>query len=87
MPQRSTIPPVIMRDRIEPRNLRQLVAHETTEHPGTIVIDTLFRIHGTSEPYTIGKSVSSGCIRMFNQDVIDLYRRVPSGAWLSRRRA
>ena len=35
--------------------------------------DTLFRIHGTVEPWTIGKSVSSGCIRMINQDVIDLY--------------
>lgn len=152
--------------RIEPRNLRQFVAFETTEHPGTIVIDTqnrflyllqeqgmairygigvgidglaftgsavigfkrewprwtpttdmirrnpdlyekwrggmdggpsnplgaralylfndgkdtLFRIHGTAEPHTIGKAVSSGCIRMFNHDVIDLYRRVPSGA-------
>ncbi len=42
--------------------------------------DTLFRIHGTSEPWTIGQAVSSGCIRMFNQDVVDLYRRVPSGA-------
>lgn len=152
--------------RIEPRNLRQFVVYETTEHPGTIVIDTqrrflylvqeqgsairygigvgidgleftgsavvgmkrewprwtptadmihrnpdlyekwrggmdggpanplgaralylvkdgrdtLFRIHGTTEPHTIGKAVSSGCIRMFNHDVIDLYRRVPSGA-------
>ena len=35
--------------------------------------DTLFRIHGTNEPETIGRSVSSGCIRMLNQDVIDLY--------------
>jgi lipoprotein-anchoring transpeptidase ErfK/SrfK len=41
--------------------------------------DTLYRIHGTVEPWTIGKSVSSGCIRMINQDVIDLYRRVPVG--------
>jgi lipoprotein-anchoring transpeptidase ErfK/SrfK len=39
--------------------------------------DTLYRIHGTVEPWTIGKSVSSGCIRMINQDVIDLYRRAP----------
>jgi len=39
--------------------------------------DTLFRIHGTIEPYSIGKSVSSGCIRMINQDVLDLYARVP----------
>jgi lipoprotein-anchoring transpeptidase ErfK/SrfK len=41
--------------------------------------DTLFRIHGTLEPSTIGKNVSSGCIRMINQDVMDLYERVPVG--------
>ncbi len=41
--------------------------------------DTLYRIHGTFEPWTIGKSVSSGCIRMVNQDVIDLYNRTPVG--------
>lgn len=42
--------------------------------------DTLFRIHGTNQPETIGHAVSSGCIRMMNQDVIDLYRRVPAGS-------
>ena len=42
--------------------------------------DTLYRIHGTVEPWTIGTSVSSGCIRMINQDVIDLYQRTPVGA-------
>jgi lipoprotein-anchoring transpeptidase ErfK/SrfK len=42
--------------------------------------DTLYRIHGTSEPWTIGRSVSSGCIRMLDQDVIDLFERVPVGA-------
>ena len=41
--------------------------------------DTLYRLHGTNEPWTIGKSVSSGCIRLFNQDIIDLYGRVPVG--------
>lgn len=41
--------------------------------------DTLFRIHGTNEPDTIGQAVSSGCIRMLNQDVFDLYDRVPLG--------
>jgi lipoprotein-anchoring transpeptidase ErfK/SrfK len=41
--------------------------------------DTLFRIHGTTEPDTIGQAVSSGCIRMLNADVIDLYRRVKKG--------
>jgi lipoprotein-anchoring transpeptidase ErfK/SrfK len=42
--------------------------------------DTLYRIHGTFEPWTIGKNVSSGCIRMINQDVIDLYQRTAAGA-------
>ena len=41
--------------------------------------DTFFRLHGTTEPETIGQAVSSGCIRLFNQDVIDLYNRVPVG--------
>ena len=41
---------------------------------------SLYRIHGTNEPHTIGQNVSSGCIRMMNQDVIDLYDRVPVGA-------
>ena len=41
--------------------------------------DTLFRIHGTNEPKSIGKAVSSGCIRMLNADVIDLYGRVGKG--------
>ncbi len=40
-------------------------------------VDTLYRIHGTTEDWTIGKAVSSGCIRLLNQDIIDLYRRVP----------
>jgi lipoprotein-anchoring transpeptidase ErfK/SrfK len=41
--------------------------------------DTLFRIHGTIEPWTIGTNVSSGCIRMINQDAIDLFQRVSVG--------
>ena len=41
--------------------------------------DTLYRIHGTNEPESIGHAVSSGCIRMRNIDVIDLYERVPLG--------
>jgi lipoprotein-anchoring transpeptidase ErfK/SrfK len=41
--------------------------------------DTLYRIHGTNEPRSIGRSVSSGCIRMLNDDVIDLYGRVSIG--------
>lgn len=42
--------------------------------------DTLFRLHGTTEPWSIGSMVSSGCVRFLNQDIIDLYRRVPTGA-------
>jgi lipoprotein-anchoring transpeptidase ErfK/SrfK len=41
--------------------------------------DTFFRLHGTNEPESIGGAVSSGCIRLFNQDIIDLYNRVPVG--------
>ena len=41
---------------------------------------SLYRIHGSNEPWTIGTNVSSGCIRMRNQDVIDLYSRVRVGA-------
>jgi len=41
--------------------------------------NTLYRIHGSNEPWTIGTQVSSGCIRMRNEDVIDLYERVKLG--------
>ena len=41
--------------------------------------DTLYRIHGTTRPETIGRAVSNGCIRMVNAHVEDLYRRVPIG--------
>ena len=41
--------------------------------------DTLYRIHGTNEPWSIGQAVSSGCIRLLNQDIYDLYERVPVG--------
>ena len=49
--------------------------------------DTYFRLHGTNEPATIGKAVSSGCIRLINQDIIDLYDHVSLGRrwWLCRR--
>ncbi|MGJ0424702.1 L,D-transpeptidase [Methylocystis sp.] len=42
--------------------------------------DTMFRIHGSNEPWTIGQAVSSGCIRMLNNDVTDLFSRVKVGA-------
>ena len=40
---------------------------------------TIYRIHGTNQAWSIGKAVSSGCIRMRNEDVMDLYDRVPKG--------
>lgn len=42
--------------------------------------DTLYRIHGTNQPEYIGQAISSGCIRMTNEDVIDLYNRVKPGS-------
>jgi lipoprotein-anchoring transpeptidase ErfK/SrfK len=42
--------------------------------------DTLFRVHGTNQPEYIGQAISSGCIRLTNEDVIDLYNRVKMGA-------
>ena len=41
--------------------------------------DTLYRIHGTAEPWTIGTNVSSGCIRLLNEEIADLYLRTPVG--------
>jgi len=48
--------------------------------------DTMFRIHGTNEPWSIGEQVSSGCVRMLNEDVADLYERVPVGTTVYVRR-
>ncbi|GGF82854.1 L,D-transpeptidase [Azorhizobium oxalatiphilum] len=42
--------------------------------------DTLFRIHGTNQPELLGQAISSGCIRMLNEDAIDLFNRVPVGS-------
>ena len=42
--------------------------------------DTLYRIHGTNQPEYIGRAISSGCIRMTNEDAIDLYNQVKIGA-------
>jgi lipoprotein-anchoring transpeptidase ErfK/SrfK len=42
-------------------------------------VDTLYRIHGTREPRTIGRAVSSGCVRMLNADAVDLFERAPIG--------
>lgn len=56
-----------------PLGARALYLHEKTR-------DSLYRIHGTNEPWTIGLNLSSGCIRMNNDDVIDLYNRIEIGA-------
>ena len=41
--------------------------------------DTHFRVHGTNEPWSIGHAVSNGCIRLTNDDIIDLYDKTPVG--------
>jgi lipoprotein-anchoring transpeptidase ErfK/SrfK len=55
-----------------PLGARALYLHSNGE-------DTMFRIHGTTEPSSIGKAMSSGCIRMLNEDIADLFLRVPIG--------
>ena len=42
-------------------------------------VDTLYRIHGTNEPWSIGRAMSSGCIRLLNKDIVDLFNRVTLG--------
>ena len=42
--------------------------------------DTYFRVHGTNEPWLIGSAVSNGCIRLTNDDIVDLYEWTPLGA-------
>lgn len=64
--------------RIPPGEANPLGARALYLHQGGR--DTLYRIHGTSEPWTIGTEASSGCIRMFNEDVIALYGQVRVGA-------
>jgi lipoprotein-anchoring transpeptidase ErfK/SrfK len=41
--------------------------------------DTLYRIHGTNHPWSVGEATSAGCIRLFNQDILDLHERVDAG--------
>ncbi len=55
-----------------PLGARALYLHSNGE-------DTMFRIHGTNDPSSIGKAMSSGCIRMLNEDIADLFLRVPIG--------
>lgn len=73
-------PPTAMRKR-QP-NLPEFMAGGPDNPLGARALylgSTEYRIHGTSEPWTIGQAVSSGCIRMRNQDVEDLYERVKLG--------
>ncbi len=55
-----------------PLGARALYLHANGE-------DTLYRIHGTNQPSSIGKAMSSGCVRMLNQDIAELFPRVPVG--------
>lgn len=57
-----------------PLGVRALYLHDESGK------DTLYRIHGTSEPWSIGHNVSSGCIRLLNENVTELYEMVPIGA-------
>ncbi|MBD9372487.1 L,D-transpeptidase [Rhizobium sp. ARZ01] len=41
--------------------------------------DTMYRLHGTNEPWSIGRAVSNGCVRLTNEDIVDLYSRAPVG--------
>ncbi len=72
-----------------PEEMRQRVPHLPVHMVGGVdnplgaralyLGSTLYRIHGSNQPWTIGHAVSSGCIRMRNQDVVDLYDRVKVG--------
>ena len=76
-------PEMIARERRKGRDLPAFVPGGPGNPLGARALyigDTAFRIHGTTEPWSIGQAVSSGCIRMFNAEVIDLYDRVALGA-------
>ncbi|MGE0502858.1 MAG: L,D-transpeptidase [Rhizobiaceae bacterium] len=73
---------MIARERAKGRHLPTYVAGGPENPLGARALylgSTLYRIHGTNQPWTIGGAVSSGCIRMRNEDVIDLYERVAIG--------
>ena len=74
---------MIAREKAKGRHLPSFVAGGVENPLGARALylgSTLYRIHGTNQPWTIGAAVSSGCIRMRNEDVVDLYERVPVGA-------
>jgi lipoprotein-anchoring transpeptidase ErfK/SrfK len=74
---------MIERERKKGRNLPKFVAGGVKNPLGARALylgSSIYRIHGTTQNWSIGKAVSSGCIRMRNEDVMDLYDRVPVGA-------
>lgn len=80
----SWSPPAVMiaRERAKGRNLPAYMEGGPGNPLGARALyigSTIYRIHGTAEPWTIGLAVSSGCIRLVNDDVIDLYERVSVG--------
>ncbi len=73
---------MIAREKARGRTLPAFVAGGPSNPLGARAMylgSTLYRIHGSNEPWTIGQAVSSGCIRMRNEDVMDLYDRVQVG--------
>jgi Uncharacterized protein conserved in bacteria len=78
-------PPQVMRDRVKRQEGRILPAYMKggPDNPlgarAMYIGSTIYRIHGTNQPWTIGQAMSSGCIRMANEDVIHLYERVGIG--------
>lgn len=70
--QRLNVPDYVAPGPQNPMGARALYLFEGNK-------DTLYRIHGTNQPEYIGQAISSGCIRMTNEDVIDLYKRVEVG--------
>ena len=78
-------PEMIARERKKGRNLPSVMPGGPTNPLGARAIYlgyTQYRIHGTTQPKSIGKAASSGCFRMLNEHVIDLYDRVKIGAWV-----
>jgi lipoprotein-anchoring transpeptidase ErfK/SrfK len=71
--ERMDVPAYVSPGPQNPMGARALYLYEGNK-------DTLYRIHGTNQPEYIGHAISSGCIRMTNEDVIDLYKRVKPGA-------
>ena len=75
-------PAMIARERAKGRTLPAYMEGGPNNPLGARALyigSTIYRIHGTSEPWTIGQAVSSGCIRLVNDDIIDLYERVNVG--------